>query len=327
MREQPALPAAIEAISPSARQAELAVTPARSTTQWPAQLHRPLPRQHHRRDDEEQDRHRHFQPLHRCGGAEAHPGPGSSCTPRNRPRLASAGSSCRGIVNDGASRGGHADHERARPPPPHAADAAPGVQTPDLDDAAADPEQRRYVARDDDATMATAVASHDYVTSQGSFLLVVPPAQDARIRGRIEDDVAAPQPRQHDDRDEDRERRRTASGGTDCPISCAVTPPRKLPPAVATSSSMPSFMLISCLPARLADTVLDVAMDRRETDRGRCAERKPERQVRKGTRKTPPPRPSSAPSAPDAAPAVKMISASVAVTTGIRECESLKYEV
>ena len=37
-------------------------------------------------------------------------------------------------------------------------------------------------------------------------------------------------------------------------------PPRKLPAAVATSSSMPSFMLISCWPVRPADTELDVAM-------------------------------------------------------------------
>jgi len=73
--------------------------------------------------------------------------------------------------------------------------------------------------------------------------------------------------------------------------------------------------------------VLDVAMTVVRLIGGRCAERKPERQVEEGNQKDAAPRPSSAPSAPDAAPAVKMISASVAVTTGIRECESLKYEV
>ena len=46
----------------------------------------------------------------------------------------------------------------------------------------------------------------------------------------------------------------------DCDSICAVTPPSRLPPAVATSSSMPRRMLINCLPARPADTVLDVAM-------------------------------------------------------------------
>ena len=46
----------------------------------------------------------------------------------------------------------------------------------------------------------------------------------------------------------------------DCASICAVTPPSRLPAAVATSSSMPRRMLISCLPARAADTELDVAM-------------------------------------------------------------------
>ena len=46
----------------------------------------------------------------------------------------------------------------------------------------------------------------------------------------------------------------------DCGRNCAVTPPSRLPAAVATSSSIPSLMLISCLPRAPADTELDVAI-------------------------------------------------------------------
>ena len=45
-----------------------------------------------------------------------------------------------------------------------------------------------------------------------------------------------------------------------CARSCAVKPPSRLPPTVATSRSMPKRRLISCLPARPAETALDVAI-------------------------------------------------------------------
>src|SRR4051812_10318769 len=104
---------------------------------------------------------------------------------------------------------------------------------------------------------------------------------------------------------------------TDCDTNCAVTPPRKLPAAVATSSSIPSFRLISCLPARPADTVLEVAITVVRLIAAAAPNGNPRTRFRNGTRKTPPPSPSSAPSVPDAMPAPKMISASVAVTSGI----------
>jgi hypothetical protein len=80
-------------------------------------------------------------------------------------------------------------------------------------------------------------------------------------------------------------------------------------------------MLISCLPARAADTELDVAITvvklmAAATVNGRCRAR-----LRKGTSSTPPPMPSSAPKPPETAPAAKMIAARRGVTTGI------KYEV
>src|SRR3954454_13789075 len=103
----------------------------------------------------------------------------------------------------------------------------------------------------------------------------------------------------------------------DCDTNCAVTPPRKLPAAVATSSSIPSFMLISCLPARPADTVLDVAITVVRLIAAAALNGNPRPRLRNGTRKTPPPRPSSAPRLPATAPAAKMISTSDAVTTGI----------
>ncbi len=108
---------------------------------------------------------------------------------------------------------------------------------------------------------------------------------------------------------------------TDCDTNWAVTPPRKLPAAVATSSSIPSFMLISCLPARPAETVLDVAMTVVRLIAAAALNGKPSTRLRKGTRNTPPPSPSSAPRPPAMVPAAKMISASVAVTTGIRISE------
>src|SRR5262245_33007935 len=104
---------------------------------------------------------------------------------------------------------------------------------------------------------------------------------------------------------------------TDCATNCAVRPPRKLPPAVATSSSIPSFMLISCLPARPAETLLDVAITVVRLIAAAAVNGKPSTRLRNGTRKTPPPSPSSAPRLPEITPAVKMIAASEAVTTGI----------
>ena len=114
---------------------------------------------------------------------------------------------------------------------------------------------------------------------------------------------------------------------SDCDTNCAVTPPRKLPAAVATSSSIPSFMLIRCLPARPADTVLDVAITVVRLIAAAAPKGKPSTRFRNGTRKTPPPRPSSAPSAPEATPTPKMIDASASVRTGIRSGASLKSEV
>src|SRR5438105_4371668 len=96
-------------------------------------------------------------------------------------------------------------------------------------------------------------------------------------------------------------------------------PPRKLPPAVATSSSMPSFILISCLPARPADTLLDVAITVVRLMAAAAVNGNPRTRFRNGTRKTPPPRPSSAPRLPETAPAAKMIAASEAVTIGNAE--------
>src|SRR3954462_13024087 len=104
---------------------------------------------------------------------------------------------------------------------------------------------------------------------------------------------------------------------TDCEMNCAVPPPRKLPAAVATSSSIPSFMLIRCLPALPADTVLDVAMTVVRLIAAAALNGNPRPRLGNGTRKTPPPRPSSAPRLPATAPAAKMISTSEAVTTGI----------
>src|SRR5262249_20807774 len=97
----------------------------------------------------------------------------------------------------------------------------------------------------------------------------------------------------------------------------AVTPPSRLPPAVATSSSMPSFMLMRCLPARPADTVLDVAMTVVRLIAAATLNGRPSPRFRKGTRNTTPPRPSTAPKTPEAVPAPKMINASVAVTAVI----------
>ena len=110
-----------------------------------------------------------------------------------------------------------------------------------------------------------------------------------------------------------------------CASICAVTPPSRLPAAVATSSTIPRRMLISCLPARAADTELDVAITVVRLIAAAAAIGKLRPRFRKGTRKMPPPRPSSAPRLPATVPAAKMISVRTAVTAGIKE--SLKYEV
>src|SRR5204862_3944554 len=83
-------------------------------------------------------------------------------------------------------------------------------------------------------------------------------------------------------------------------------------------------MLISCLPARAADTELDVAITVVRLIAAAAAIGKLRPRFRKGTRKMPPPRPSSAPRLPATVPAAKMISVRTAVTAGIKE--SLKYE-
>ncbi len=79
---------------------------------------------------------------------------------------------------------------------------------------------------------------------------------------------------------------------------------------------MPNRMLISCLPARPAETVLDVAITVVRLIAAAIVIGKLNPRLRNGTRKMPPPRPSSAPSAPATVPATKMISASAGVTGG-----------
>ena len=108
---------------------------------------------------------------------------------------------------------------------------------------------------------------------------------------------------------------------SDCETNCAVTPPRKLPAAVATSSSIPSRMLISCLPARPADTVLDVAITVVRLIAAATVKGNPITRLRNGTRNTPPPSPSNAPRLPAMVPAAKMISASETLTAGIRRSD------
>jgi hypothetical protein len=78
-------------------------------------------------------------------------------------------------------------------------------------------------------------------------------------------------------------------------------------------------MLISCWPARPADTELEVAITVVRLIAAAAVKGNPRTRLRNGTRNTPPPSPSSAPRPPDTAPTAKMISARVALTTGINE--------
>ena len=70
-----------------------------------------------------------------------------------------------------------------------------------------------------------------------------------------------------------------------------MTPPSRLPAAVATSSTMPSRMLISCLPVRPADTELDVAITVVRLIAAAACSGKLSPRFRNGTRKMPPPMP------------------------------------
>src|SRR5262245_44009990 len=105
--------------------------------------------------------------------------------------------------------------------------------------------------------------------------------------------------------------------------SCAVMPPSRLPPAVATSSSMPRRRLITCSRLRAADTELDVAMTVARLIAAATGNDRLSPRVRKGTRKTPPATPSNEPSPPATMPAMKMIRARDGVTTGIKRSEVL----
>ena len=80
----------------------------------------------------------------------------------------------------------------------------------------------------------------------------------------------------------------------------------------------PSRMLISCLPARPADTVLDVAMTVVRLIAAAALNEKPRTSFRKGTRKTPPPSPRAMPRPPAMAPAAKIRTATPAVMGGTR---------
>src|SRR6266850_37752 len=104
----------------------------------------------------------------------------------------------------------------------------------------------------------------------------------------------------------------------DCASICAVTPPSRLPPAVATSRTMPRRMLIKCLPVRPAETELDVAITVVRLIAAATVNGKLRPRLRNGTRNTPPPMPRRAPRPPATAPAAKMIRASAGVTIGIR---------
>src|SRR5262245_13688188 len=100
-------------------------------------------------------------------------------------------------------------------------------------------------------------------------------------------------------------------------MKCAVIAPSRLPPAVATSSSMPRRRLITCSRLRAAETELDVAITVVKLIAAATGNENLRTRVRNGTRNTPPARPSSDPRPPANTPATKMAIASDAVTSGI----------